>query len=254
MKQGIFEITENTRIARDVYRMKLSGDASGITRPGQFVNVRLDGLFLRRPISVFDRETDALTLIYKTVGQGTAQMSRMIPGETLHLLTGLGNGYDLSRAGDHPLLIGGGVGVPPLYGLAKALRQAGKAVTAVLGFNTGEDVFAEADFQALGCETVIATADGSRGIRGFVTDALPSACSYYYACGPLPMLRPVFRTVASEGSSAWRSVWAAASAPAWPAACRPGTAQSAFAGRGRFFERRSCCGTPDCQSLRCGAG
>ena len=191
MKQSQMHITENSRIARDVYRMRLAGDCTGITQPGQFVNLQLDGCFLRRPISVSDWSDDSLTLIYKTVGKGTEQMSRMLPGESLNILTGLGNGYTLSRAGDHPLLIGGGVGVPPLYGLAKSLRKQGKPVTAVLGFNTGADVFAETDFRDLGCNTILATADGSLGWKGFVTDVLPEKYSYYYACGPLPMLKAV---------------------------------------------------------------
>ena len=199
MKQSQMHITENSRIARDVYRMRLAGDCTGITQPGQFVNLQLDGCFLRRPISVSDWSDDSLTLIYKTVGKGTEQMSRMLPGESLNILTGLGNGYTLSRAGDHPLLIGGGVGVPPLYGLAKSLRKQGKPVTAVLGFNTGADVFAETDFRDLGCNTILATADGSLGWKGFVTDVLPEKYSYYYACGPLPMLKAVYRACLSDG-------------------------------------------------------
>ena len=161
MKQTVLVIEKNFPVARNVYRMRLRGDVSGVIRPGQFVNLKLEGCFLRRPISVFDREEDALTLIYKTVGEGTARMSRMAAGEKLDALTGLGNGYDLSRAGGRPLLIGGGVGVPPLYWLARLLRAEGKPVTAVMGFGSAEDVFAEEDFQALGCETVVATVDGS---------------------------------------------------------------------------------------------
>ena len=141
MKQGFFTLTENTRIARDVYRMRLAGDTSAVTAPGQFVNIRLDGRFLRRPISVCDKEGETLTLIYKVVGQGTAQMAEMRPGERLDLLTGLGNGYDLSRAGARPLLAGGGAGVPPLYLLARELSAAGREVTAILGFNTAEEIF-----------------------------------------------------------------------------------------------------------------
>ena len=199
MKQVCFLVEKNEKIARDVFRMRLIGDTSAVLRPGQFVNLLLEGLFLRRPVSVFDREEDALILIYKTVGTGTARMSRMAPGESLDVLTGLGNGYDLSRAGDRPLLLGGGVGVPPLYGLAKALRRQGKTVTAVLGFNSGEDVFAEEEFRDLGCETIVCTADGSRGLKGLVTDFLPERCSYFYACGPMPMLRAVYRTAESDG-------------------------------------------------------
>ena len=199
MKEGKWILEENREIARNVFRMTLRGDARDITRPGQFVNICLEGLFLRRPISVCDWEADRLTLIYKTVGRGTEQMSRLAPGTELDLLTGLGNGYDLDPAGDHPVLLGGGVGVPPLYGLARRLRERGTAVTAVLGFNTREEVFGEEAFRTLGCETLLATADGSAGLRGFVTDALPKDYSYFYACGPLPMLKAVCRVSRTEG-------------------------------------------------------
>ncbi len=199
MKEGKWILEENRKIARNVFRMTLRGDARDITRPGQFVNIRLEGLFLRRPISVCDWEADRLTLIYKTVGRGTEQMSRLAPGTELDLLTGLGNGYDPDPAGDHPVLLGGGVGVPPLYGLARRLRERGTAVTAVLGFNTREEVFGEEAFRALGCETLLVTADGSAGLRGFVTDALPKDYSYFYACGPLPMLKAVCRVSRTEG-------------------------------------------------------
>ncbi len=199
MKQVRMTVSENEMIARQVYRLRLRGDTSGILRPGQFVNLKLEGLFLRRPISVCAWEEDSLTLIYKTVGTGTAQMSRLAPGAELDLLTGLGNGYDPEKAGEAPLLLGGGVGVPPLYGLARVLRQAGKRVTAVLGFNTAAEVFLAEEFRALGCDTVVATADGSLGQKGFVTDCLPEKYSYFYACGPLPMLRAVYRLSRSEG-------------------------------------------------------
>ena len=199
MKQVRMTVSENEMIARQVYRLRLRGDTSGILRPGQFVNLKLEGLFLRRPISVCAWEEDSLTLIYKTVGTGTAQMSRLAPGAELDLLTGLGNGYDPEKAGEAPLLLGGGVGVPPLYGLARVLRQAGKRVTAVLGFNTAAEVFLAEEFRALGCDTVVATADGSLGLKGFVTDCLPEKYSYFYACGPLPMLRAVYRLSRSEG-------------------------------------------------------
>ena len=199
MKQVRMTVSENEMIARQVYRLRLRGDPSGILRPGQFVNLKLEGLFLRRPISVCAWEEDSLTLIYKTVGTGTAQMSRLAPGAELDLLTGLGNGYDPEKAGEAPLLLGGGVGVPPLYGLARVLRQAGKRVTAVLGFNTAAEVFLAEEFRALGCDTVVATADGSLGQKGFVTDCLPEKYSYFYACGPLPMLRAVYHLSRSEG-------------------------------------------------------
>ena len=199
MKQVLLRIEENLPLAKDVYRMRLAGDVSGVERPGQFVNLKLEGRFLRRPISVFDRTEHTVTLIYKAVGEGTRQMSRMEAGEVLDVLTGLGNGYDLTRAGDSPLLLGGGVGVPPLYWLARELRAQGKRVTAVLGFNTGAEVFGEAEFRSLGCDTVVTTVDGSCGRKGFVTDALPEAYSYFYACGPMPMLRAVNRAAVTEG-------------------------------------------------------
>ena len=198
MKQTIFTITENTPLTATVYRMVLTGDTAGIAT-GQFVNVLLDGLYLRRPISVCDCQGDALTLIYKVVGKGTRQMAAMQAGQTLDLLTGLGNGYDLSKAGDHPLLLGGGVGVPPLYMLACQLRQQGKAVSVILGFNTADEVFYEQEFKALGCDVTVTTVDGSYGVKGFVTNALPEEYSYFYTCGPEPMLKAVYAATATSG-------------------------------------------------------
>ena len=198
MKQSIFTITENTPLTATVYRMVLGGDTAGITT-GQFVNIQLEGQFLRRPISVCDCTEGVLTLIYKVVGKGTAQMAEMKAGQTLDMLTGLGNGYDLSKAGDHPLLLGGGVGVPPLYMLARLLREQGKTVSVVLGFNTKDEVFCEQDFKDLGCDVTVTTADGSYGVKGFVTDALPSTYSYFYTCGPEPMLRAVYKATATSG-------------------------------------------------------
>ena len=192
MKDVIFTVTENTKLTQNVYKMTLCGDCSDITRPGQFVNIKLDGLYLRRPISVCDREGDALTLIYKVVGKGTEQMSGIKSGEKLLLLTGLGNGYDISVSGQKPLLLGGGVGVPPLYMLAKEMIKVGKEVSVVLGFNTKDEVFYKEEFKALGCSVTVTTVDGSCGKKGFVTDALPEEYSYYYTCGPLPMLKAVF--------------------------------------------------------------
>ena len=199
MKQGTFTILENTALTGAVSRLRLAGDVSAITRPGQFVQVKLDGLFLRRPISVCDAEDGTLTLIYKAVGTGTRQMTALRPGDTLDLLTGLGNGYDTARSGPAPLLIGGGVGVPPLYTLAKALRVQGKAVQVVLGFNTAAERFYEDEFRALGCRVTVATADGSWGVKGFVTDALPADYSFFYACGPAAMLRAVCSAAATGG-------------------------------------------------------
>ncbi len=199
MKDCILTVAENTPLTKEVYRMVLKGDVRDFTAPGQFLNLRLEGRFLRRPISVCDLGEDSVTIIYKVVGQGTAQMAAMLPGKSLSALTGLGNGYDLACAGDRPLLIGGGVGVPPMYLLAKRLRALGKPVQAVLGFNRASEVFYEEEFRALGCEVTVATADGSYGIRGFVTDALPETYSYYYCCGPEPMLRAVYRAAAGSG-------------------------------------------------------
>ena len=199
MKQEILTITENCPVTESVWRMRLGAPGLEEQKPGGFVNIRLDGLYLRRPISVFDSEPGRLTILYKVVGRGTEQMKDLEPGAQLDVLTGLGNGYDLSKAGDRPLLLGGGVGVPPLYLLAKKLRAEGKTVTAVLGFNTAAEVFAEEEFRALGCSVTVTTADGSYGVKGFVTDALPQEYSYFYTCGPEPMLRAVYRAVKTSG-------------------------------------------------------
>ena len=199
MKQEILTIRENVPVTGSVYRMRLEGAELEAQKPGGFVNIRLDGLFLRRPISVFDSAPGSLTILYKVVGKGTEQMSGMKAGETLDVLTGLGNGYDMAKAGDHPLLLGGGVGVPPLYLLAKQLIAAGKKVSAVLGFNTVAEVFGEAEFRALGCDVTVTTADGSYGVKGFVTDALPAEYSYFYTCGPEPMLKAVYRAAKTSG-------------------------------------------------------
>ena len=200
MKQGIFTIQENTALTANVFRMVLEGDTSDIGASGQFVNILLDGFYLRRPISVCDRTDRALTIVYKVVGQGTEKMSRMQVGEHLDILTGLGNGYDLTVAGEHPLLLGGGVGVPPMYLLAKELIAAGKQVTVILGFNTKDEVFYEDEFRALGADVIVTTVDGSKGVRGFVTDAMRELdYSYFYTCGPEPMLKAVWKTSVTSG-------------------------------------------------------
>lgn len=198
MKQGYFEIITNEVIAKSVFKMTLSGDTENI-KAGQFVNIKLDGYFLRRPISVCDSENGVLTLIYKVVGHGTELMSGMRSGEKLDLLTELGNGYDTSLSGDCPVLLGGGVGVPPLYKLAKELVSQGKKVSVVLGFNTKDEVFYEDEFKALGCCVTVTTADGSYGSKGFVTDALPENYSYFYTCGPEPMLKAVYKKTVTSG-------------------------------------------------------
>ena len=199
MKQSIFEIIENRPLTDSVMLMRLRGDTSDITAPGQFVNIKLSGHFLRRPISVCDCQGDILTIIYKVVGKGTEVMRDMKEGE-LDILTGLGNGYDMTVCGDSVLVIGGGVGVPPMYMLARLLREKGKRVTAILGFNTKVEIFYEEEFKALGCDTIVATADGSYGVKGFVTDAMKDlSYDYFYTCGPEPMLRAVYNATAVSG-------------------------------------------------------
>ncbi len=177
-----YRILENIPLTDSVFRMVLEGDTSKITRPGQFVNVSVPGYFLRRPISVCDWDDTTLTLIYKVVGDGTEAMSRMQPGDEVDLLTGLGNGFDVTVEAKHPLVVGGGVGVPPLYRLTKELLKAGKRPTVMLGFNTVDEVFYAKEFDALGVGMIVVTS-------GYVTDRLPSGYDYVYACGPLPMLR-----------------------------------------------------------------
>lgn len=212
MKQGIFTIEENRSIARGVQEMRLSGDVSGITAPGQFVNIRIPEFFLRRPISVCDRDVEngRLTLVYKMVGEGTKALSAYRSGQKLDLLTGLGNGYDLAPAGKSPLLIGGGVGVPPLFLLCRELIAAGASPTVILGFNTKEERFYEENFRELGAEVILTTADGSAGMKGFVTDAIarltegrPSEkevpYTYFYTCGPEMMLRAVCDSTETDG-------------------------------------------------------
>ena len=199
MKQGLFEIKENIRLTDSVMKMQLCGDTSAITAPGQFVNISLDGKYLRRPISVCDCEGDILTIVYKVVGKGTEQMQKMSRG-SLDILTGLGNGYDLSKSGNKPLLIGGGVGVPPMYMLAKKLIEQGKKVSVILGFNTKDEIFYEQEFKKLGAEVTVATADGSYGVKGFVTDAMAGMdYSYFYTCGPEPMLKAIYKVAKTSG-------------------------------------------------------
>ena len=198
MKQRLFEIKSNEQIAKNVYRMQLCGDTTGIL-PGQFVNIRVQGQFLRRPISVCNIEEGVLTIIYKVVGVGTEAMSHLPIGTQLDVLTVLGNGYDLSKAGEAPLLVGGGVGVPPMYMLARQLREMGKKVRVILGFNTKGEVFYEEEFRALGCDVTVTTVDGSHGVKGFVTNALDGQQSYYYTCGPLPMIKALLQAAGTNG-------------------------------------------------------
>lgn len=191
-KKGIYKIVENKPLTRDVWRMVLQGDTQWITRSGQFVNIEIEGLYLRRPISICDWDEQTLTLIYKVVGRGTKAMSQMCEGVELDLLTGLGNGFDADVECENPLLVGGGVGVPPLYHLAKELLRRGRKVSVVLGFNTASEVFYAEEFTALGADVYVSTVDGSMGVKGFVTDAIKEKAidfDFFYSCGPLPMLK-----------------------------------------------------------------
>ncbi|MBE6182277.1 MAG: dihydroorotate dehydrogenase electron transfer subunit [Rikenellaceae bacterium] len=201
-KKGIYKILENYPLTATVWRMVLAGDTQWITASGQFVNIALDGHYLRRPISVCDYDAETLTLVYKVVGEGTAQMSRMTAGMELDLLTGLGNGFSMAIDSQSPLLVGGGVGVPPLYNLARKLLAEGKCVRVVLGFNTASEIFYAEEFRALGCEVYVATADGSVGVKGFVTTAIAECkidFDYFYACGPIPMLKALCDNVLQDG-------------------------------------------------------
>ena len=200
MKQSIFTILSNEALTDCVYKMVLSGDTSDITNCGQFVNIQLEGMYLRRPISVCDYDDKTLTIVYKVVGKGTEAMSAMGAGVKLDILTGLGNGYDLTLAGDKPVLLGGGVGVPPMYNLAKKLREMGKEVKVILGFNVKNEIFYEEEFKALGCDVTVTTVDGSYGVKGFVTTALEDVdYTYFYTCGPEPMLKAVYRASRTSG-------------------------------------------------------
>lgn len=202
-KKSIYKITENQPLTNSVYRMVLSGDTSAISAPGQFINIELTGKFLRRPISIYDWNENSITIIYKVVGEGTLQMSKMKEDEELDILTGLGNGFttDIPKM-LHPLLVGGGVGVPPMYALAKKLLAEGKHPTMIMGFNTADEVFAYDEFKALGIDVFVTTVDGTGGIKGFVTDAMEQCgilYDYYYCCGPEPMLRALHRGAFTKG-------------------------------------------------------
>lgn len=199
MKQSLFEILSNEKIAPNVFKLKLKGDMSCITTPGQFVNIKIDGTYLRRPISVCDLEEDVLTLVYKVVGKGTEILSNLTFGK-LDLLTGLGNGYNLNLSGYNPVLLGGGVGIPPLYLLCKKLLEQNKKPTVILGFNKEEEIFLYDDFKKLGVEVIITTVDGSKGVKGFAVDGLKGLdYSYFYTCGPELMLKSVYKNTKTQG-------------------------------------------------------
>ena len=200
MKDTYFTLVSTEKIAKNTYEWVLEGDTSEITAPGQFVNIKLDGFYLRRPISVADVEGNKLTIVYKAVGDGTERMANMPIGEKLLVLTGLGNGYDTTPSGEAPLLIGGGAGVPPMYLLARRLTGEGKRPTVILGFGSSDEVFYKERFEALGARVLVTTVDGSAGIRGFVTDAFCEVeYTYFYTCGPEPMLKAVYAKSESSG-------------------------------------------------------
>ncbi|MBR1962778.1 MAG: dihydroorotate dehydrogenase electron transfer subunit [Alistipes sp.] len=202
MQRVILTVTKNEALTPLIYKMQLAGDVSGVTRAGQFVEIALDGLYLRRPISVCNYDDGELTIIYKVVGKGTDLMSQMAEGTQLDVLTGLGNGFDTEHDCAKPLLVGGGVGVPPLYHLTRDLIARGKEVTVVLGFNTESEIFYAEEFAALGAKVILATADGSVGVKGFVTDAIRESgveADYFYSCGPLPMLKALCNSLEISG-------------------------------------------------------
>ena len=200
-KRGLYKVIENKKIAKDVYKMVFEGNTEEITTPGQFINIELEGFYLRRPISVCDWDENTITIIYKVVGNGTTKMSTLKKDDILDILTGLGNGFDVSKSGDKPLLIGGGVGTPPMYKLCKELLKEGKKPIVVLGFNSKEDCFFEEEFKTLGADVYVSTVDGSYGTKGFVTDIIKNieGYTYYYGCGPIPMLKAVYETCNTSG-------------------------------------------------------
>lgn len=199
MRELNFTIAENKKIAKDTMLMILSGETDDITASGQFINIKLEGKFLRRPISICDYDENSITIIYKIVGSGTKQLSLMKKGEILNVLSALGNGYDTSKSGEKPLLIGGGVGVPPMYNLCKKLISLGKSVSVILGFNSADEVFFEDEFKDLGAEVFVTTVDGSKGKQGFVTDVMKDLdYSYFYTCGPMPMFKAI-ENIATTG-------------------------------------------------------
>lgn len=200
MYQGIYEIISNKKLTESIFEMVLEGDTTSISAPGQFINIKLDSFYLRRPISICDYDNSTITIIYKVVGEGTEVMSKMNSGEKLDVLCGLGNGFDTSKSLDKPVLIGGGVGVPPMYNLCKKLISEGKSVTVILGFNKKDEIFYEDEFKKLGADVKVTTVDGSYGIKGFVTDALKDTeYTYFYTCGPMPMFKAIESTAVTSG-------------------------------------------------------
>lgn len=200
MNRGIYEILSNKPLTKDIYEMKLAGETSHITAPGQFINIMLEGFYLRRPISICDYDDKTITIIYKVVGKGTEAMAKLAAGEKLDILCGLGNGFDTLKCGKKAVLIGGGVGVPPMYNLCKKLISEGKEVSVILGFNTKDEIFYKAEFESLGAKVYVSTVDGSYGTKGFVTDVLKDLeYDYFYTCGPMPMFRAIEKIAATSG-------------------------------------------------------
>ena len=199
-KQGIYRVVSNEALTPLIYRMVLEGDTSALCATGQFVNLKIDGLYLRRPISVCDWSENTITLIYKVVGKGTEIMAKALPGQEFDVLTGLGNGYNTAKSGNKPLLLGGGVGIPPLYALCKKLIAEGKTPTVILGFNKQDEIFLADEFRALGATVIICTADGSVGVKGFVTDAMKNVeYDYFFTCGPMPMFKAIEAVALTSG-------------------------------------------------------
>ncbi len=200
MKQGIYKVVKNEQLTETVFRMVLEGDTSALTAPGQFINLTVEDCYLRRPISVFDWNENTITIIYKVVGEGTEKMSKWAIGYECDVLTGLGNGFNMLKSGEKPLLIGGGVGIPPLYGLCKRLIADGKTPTVILGFNKADEIFCKEDFEKIGAKTIVTTVDGSVGVKGFVTDAMKELdYTYFYTCGPMPMFKAIEKTAVGSG-------------------------------------------------------
>jgi len=204
MKQVVFLIQSNIQIACQTWQMRLEGDSSALVSPGQFVDVAVEGFFLRRPFAARDWDAEGFDFIYKTVGEGTEAMSRMKPGQAIDVLTGLGNGFDSDSCKGKALLISGGLGASPLFPLAKRLIAEGKTVTAILGFNTAAEAILQSEYEALGAKVHMVTMDGSLGIKGLVTDAVKEvdpSFDFFYTCGPKVMMKAVCETLDGPGQA-----------------------------------------------------
>ena len=239
MKQGLFTIIENAPLAPGLYRLRMAGDVSAFTVPGQFLDIQLDGYFLRRPISVCDWDGESVTVIYKLLGDGTRALADYPAGRKLDVLTGLGNGYDLSKAGIRPLVVGGGVGIPPLYRLTKELIAYGSSPAVILGFNRKEERFLVDEFLELGLEPIVATADGSEGVKGFVTDALPFAGEYthVFACGPTAMLKALDELVTTDAQYSFEERMGCGFGACMGCTCRTKTGSKRVCRDGPVFSR-----------------